>query len=67
MPKNSCFFVVVGLHTLRKCIFSLCARPYPSQKRYFRGIFALLPRNIHSRSNSSRVLPTLLSCCLPKL
>ena len=61
------FFVACEVTFIVEMYFFVAGRVHPSRKRYFRRIFALLPRNIHSRSNSSRVLSTLLSCCLPKL
>lgn len=61
------FFVTCEVTFIVKMYFFVAGRVHPSRKRYFWRIFALLPRNIHSRSNSSRVLSTLLSCCLPKL
>ena len=61
------FFIACEVTFIVKMYFFVAGRVHPSRKRYFWRIFALLPRNIHSRSNSSSVLSTLLSCCLPKL
>ena len=65
--RGNVFFRYVEVTFIVEMYFFVVGRVHPSRKRYFRRIFALLPRNIHSRSNSSRVLSTLLSCCLPKL
>ena len=54
------FFVTCEVTFIVKMCFFVACRVHSSRKRYFRRIFALLRRNIHSRSNSSRVLSTLL-------
>ena len=65
--RGNVFFRYVRGYIHRENVFFRCVQGASIAKKIFSEDFALLLRNIHSRSNSSRVLSTLLSCCLPKL